>query len=371
MALDIQRITGAGTLPELYAALRDAGILDPGARFVHLEMDITSRCNIRCVMCYHSLDQFARSKAVLFPVETFERLAETILPHAHTLSLSLGSEPTTSPYFVPILRAAAARGVPNLTFFTNGTLLTDATIAAILETHVTEICVSLDGATAPTYEAIRRGACFEEVIGNVRRLIAARAARGRPEPRVRFDMVLMKRNIHELPSLVELAASLGVDAVNCFHMVVYDGLRTGEQSLARHQDLSDLWLERAIARAAALGVPIASHPLTFAEQRQDGTPADAPYADTPYCRYPFFHVSMNSGGHVLACPFSHGEAPFGTLGPDTTFEAIWLGSRFSELRRRILEHDPPDMCRRCSYLASRYPSVEALFAPRPALRTPS
>src|SRR5258708_2877705 len=256
MALDIQRITGAGTLPELYAALRDAGILDPGARFVHLEMDITSRCNIRCVMCYHSLDQFARSKAVLFPVETFERLAETILPHAHT----------PSPYFVPILRAAAARGVPNLTFFTNGTLLTDATIAAILETHVTEICVSLDGATAPTYEAIRRGACFEEVIGNVRRLIAARAARGRPEPRVRFDMVLMKRNIHELPSLVELAASLGVDAVNCFHMVVYDGLRTGEQSLARHQDLSDLWLERAIALAAALGVPIASHPLTFAVQ---------------------------------------------------------------------------------------------------------
>src|SRR5258708_22988410 len=202
MALDIQRITGAGTLPELYAALRDAGILDRGARFGPREMDIPSRCNIRCVMCYHSLDQFARSKAVLFPVETFERLAETIRPHARTLSLSLGSEQTTSPYFVPILRAAAARGVPNLTFFTNGTLLTDATIAAILETHVTEICVSLDGATAPTYEAIRRGACFEEVIGNVRRLIAARAAPGPPAPRVPFDLLLIKRNIHYLPSLV-------------------------------------------------------------------------------------------------------------------------------------------------------------------------
>src|SRR5258708_20701694 len=148
-------------------------------------------------------------------------------------------------------------------------------------------------------------------------------------------------------------------------MVVYDGLRTGEQSLARHQDLADLWLERAIARAAALGVPIASHPLTFAEQRQDGTPADAPYADTPYCRYPFFHVSMNSGGHVLACPFSHGEAPFGTLGPDTTFDANWLGSRVSALRRPILAPDPPDMCRRWSYLARRLPSAETPFAPPP------
>ena len=34
----------------------------------------------------------------------------------------------------------------------------------------------------------------------------------------------------------------------------------GGQSLRRHQDLSDLWLARAIARAAELGLPISSHP---------------------------------------------------------------------------------------------------------------
>ena len=362
-------ITAARTLDDLYAALRDARILGPDPRFMHLEMDITSRCNIRCVMCYHSFDEYAHSKAVLFPVETFDALAGALLPRAHTLTLSLGSEPTTSPYFVPILRSAARHGVPNLTFFTNGTLLHAETIAAIIETNVTEICVSVDGATAATYEAIRRGASFDQVIGNVRRLIAARAARGRPGPRVRFDVVMMKRNVHELPALVELAVSLGVDAINFFHMVVYEGLRTDEQSLRRHQDLSDLWLGRAIARAQALGLPISSHPRRFDEERASSAPAASPHAATPYCMYPFFHVSMNSGGHILACPFSHGEPPFGTMGPETTFEAIWLGSKFSELRRRILESDPPAMCRRCSYLASRYPNAGELFAPRSALRT--
>jgi MoaA/NifB/PqqE/SkfB family radical SAM enzyme len=362
-------ITTARTLDELHAALRDARILGPDPRFMHLEMDITSRCNIRCVMCYHSFDEFAHSRAVLFPVEAFDPLAGALLPRAHTLTLSLGSEPTTSPYFVPILRSAARHGVPNLTFFTNGTLLHDPVIAAIIETNVTEICVSVDGATAATYEAIRRGASFDQVIGNVRRLIAARAARGRPEPRLRFDVVMMKRNVHELPGLVELAASLGVDAINFFHMVVYDGLRTEEQSLRRHQDLSDLWLGRAVARAEALGLPITSHPRRFEEERGPDAPAGSPYAGSPYCMYPFFHVSMNSGGHVLACPFSHGEAPFGTIGPDTPFEAIWLGTKFSELRRRILESDPPAMCRRCSFLASRHPNVEELFAPRGGLGT--
>lgn len=45
-------ITAAHTIEELHAALRDAGILGPDPRFMHLEMDITSRCNIRCVRCY-------------------------------------------------------------------------------------------------------------------------------------------------------------------------------------------------------------------------------------------------------------------------------------------------------------------------------
>ena len=359
------RITTARTLDDLHAALRDARILGPDPRFMHLEMDITSRCNIRCVMCYHSFDEYARSKAVLFPVETFDALAGALLPRAHTLTLSLGSEPTTSPYFVPILRSAAAHAVPNLTFFTNGTLLHDQTIAAIIETHVTQICVSIDGATAATYEAIRRGA-GSTVIGGVRRLIEDAAADS--EPRLRFDVVMMKRSVHGLPAIVELAASLGVDAINFFHMVVYDGLRTEEQSLRRHQDLSDLQTGRAGA-GAGLGRPVAAHPRELEEERQAAAPAGSPYAGAPYCMYPFFHVSMNSGGHVLACPFSHGEAPFGTLGPDTSFEAIWLGSKFSELRRQILESDPPPMCRRCSYLASRYPNVEALFAPRAALRS--
>src|SRR5436190_6237280 len=267
MRVPMSPIATARTLDELHAALRDARILGPDPRFMHLEMDITSRCNIRCVMCYHSFDRFAHSKAVLLPVETFDALAGALLPHAHTLTLSLGSEPTTSPYFVPILRSAARHGVPNLTFFTNGTLLHDGTIAAIIHPNVTEICISVDGATAATYEAIRRDASFDEVIGNVRRLIAARTARGRPEPRLRFDVVMMKRNVHELPALVELAVSLGVDAINFFHMVVYDGLRTEEQSLRRHQDLSDLWLGRALARARELGLPVSSQPRQFEEER--------------------------------------------------------------------------------------------------------
>jgi hypothetical protein len=73
---------------------------------------------------------------------------------------------------------------------------------------------------------------------------------------------------------------------------------------------------------------------------------------------------MGPGGHVLPCPYSHGEAPYGQASAETPVDMIWLGPRFTELRQRILAHDPPDMCRRCSFLANRYPNLPEFFATR-------
>ena len=33
-------------------------------RFMHLELDLVNRCNIRCVMCYHSLEATRRTSTV-------------------------------------------------------------------------------------------------------------------------------------------------------------------------------------------------------------------------------------------------------------------------------------------------------------------
>lgn len=359
-----ERLTNAPDLEAFHAALVETGLMGPDARFMQLEIDVSNRCNIRCVMCYHSLDAFVRRPAAFLTVESFERIADVVLPHAHTLTLALGSEPMTSPHFLPVLRAAARRGVPRVTFFTNATLMTDEIIDAILDARVTEICVSVDGATRETYQAIRRGASFDQVLGNVRRLVAARDARRQAEPRVRFDVVMMRRNVHELPAIVELAALCGAGAVNFFHMVTYEGLNTAGQSLAASPALSDRWLGLALLAAERLGLTVTAHPALFAHQAPPAGEVRGAFAQTPYCAFPFFHVSMNSVGEVLPCPFSHGESAYGTVTSETPLDTVWLGPRFTELRRRILDRDPPDMCRRCSYLASRFPGDRELFAPR-------
>ena len=363
----VTRLASVHSLLEFHEILSEHALLGRGRRFIDLEIDVSNKCNIRCRMCYFSFDHTFRARPVYLRPNTFASIAQTILPHARAVMLSLGSEPLTSPHFVPILELTARHDVPEVGFYTNGLLMNGRVIDAVLANRVTLVAVSVDGATKKTFESIRRGADFDLLLRNVRALVRRRAETGRTLPRVRFGVVMMRQNIEELPDIVTLAWRLGVEELNFFHAVVYEGLEMQEQSLVGYKQLSNHYLERARARALELGLTVVHNPSPFKLDEPSVAAAKSKAAlrqTVPYCHFPFFHVSVSADGQVMPCPFSHGEAAFGVLGPETSFEQIRLGPAFNELRRRILTNDPPDMCRRCSFLASSHPDMAELFAAR-------
>jgi MoaA/NifB/PqqE/SkfB family radical SAM enzyme len=360
-----ERLARADSIAAFQLTLAKEHLIGPDPRFMDLEIDLSNKCNIRCRMCYFSFDEVFYGKAVHLTPDTFAPLAEAILPHARAVMLSLGSEPLTSPHFASILSLASRYGVPELGFYTNGLLLTERVIDLVIEHGVTVVAVSVDGATKRTYEAIRCGANFDVLLRNVRQLARRRAENGGRLPRIRFGVVLMRQNIEELPDLVTLAWRLGVEELNFFHAVVYEGLDMGSESLLHYRALSNRCLAHASSRAAELGLKIVHQPHPFDEAPVATEPRLRPHLrHVPYCRFPFFHVSMDSLGQVRACPFSHGEPSYGTVTRETPFERIWLGQEFADLRHRILTNNPPEMCRRCSFLASNHPDVAELFQAR-------
>jgi MoaA/NifB/PqqE/SkfB family radical SAM enzyme len=272
-----------------------------------------------------------------------------------------------SPHFIPILEIAAGFNVEHVNFFTNGLLLDDEKIDAILENGVTQVCISIDGATAATYNSIRRGGDFDRLLSSVENLIRKRDLNKSDLPHIRFDMVLMCRNIHEIVELVNLAASLGVSQLNFAHLISFQGLGMEKESLKNEKAISNHWLAKGLARADALGLDVQFHPAPFDLSKpatDTASPDTVPYMPTPFCPYPFFHVSMGPACYILPCPFSHGQPPYGVLSDELSFEHIWLGPKFMKLRQRILDHDPPGTCRQCSFLANQYPGVDQLFATR-------
>jgi MoaA/NifB/PqqE/SkfB family radical SAM enzyme len=185
-----------------------------------ITIESTTFCNLRCVMCEHSQEGMVVRRH--FPEHLVDRLAP-LLPTASRFQLHSLGEPLMSPAFWKILERITAlhRGQPEISFNSNGLLLSEKHVARLLASKLREINISFDAATAATYERIR-GGDFEQLVTNVANLVRARAAAGRSDFKIILNMTLMRANVEELPQFVRLAHRLGADEVSFW------GLNEGE-----------------------------------------------------------------------------------------------------------------------------------------------
>src|SRR5207244_9329593 len=163
-------------------------------------LEVAARCNLRCQMCAISYDVAARIKDNRPPYsepDLFARLRPIFPSLVRAYLFGLG-EPTLNQHLVDYIAELSSAGV-EVWFNTNATLIDQEKADAIARAGASKITVSIDGATAPTYETIRRGAKFEAVVRGIRALAAAKLE-------VNLSFVAMASNIHELPAMVELCA---------------------------------------------------------------------------------------------------------------------------------------------------------------------
>ncbi len=117
-----------------------------------LELEITRRCNLRCVHCYAEAEDRTYDSEL-----TFEDI-ERVLDDGRSLGireLSLtGGEVFMRPDFLCIVDAALERDY-DVRFVTNATLLDEALLAALCVRPIKLITVSLDAVTAGPHERIR------------------------------------------------------------------------------------------------------------------------------------------------------------------------------------------------------------------------
>lgn len=198
-----------------------------------LTLETTSRCNLRCVMCPHAIG------AVTRPKHLEESLVEELgrfVQQATSIQLHGIGEPLNSPAFWSTLQHLPDQAVCESSINTNLTVLDDKRLQRLLDSNLRIINVSLDAATAGTYWRIR-GFDFDTVLGNLRRLVAARNERGARFPLVYLNMTLMRTNIEEVPALVQLAHDMGVDVVCLWHLN-----RWSDAEMARYVVQRDDWV---------------------------------------------------------------------------------------------------------------------------------
>jgi MoaA/NifB/PqqE/SkfB family radical SAM enzyme len=131
-------------------------------------LELTYRCNWRCVFCYNPRHHDRRG---LSGAEWRAVLDE--LRALGTLSVALtGGEPLTHPEFLAIARGVRKRAFA-LRILTNGALVTDALAAEIAALRPLAVELSLHGATAETHDrATATPGSFDGLLRGVDRLLA-------------------------------------------------------------------------------------------------------------------------------------------------------------------------------------------------------
>ncbi len=371
-------------------------------------LDLTERCNLKCVMCYFSgVDRLrfppyerSLSDTGIMPVEVFQKIAAELFGRARRVALGCAAEPMIHPRFRDILGIAGRYRVPDLWFPTNLLALTEPTAQAIVDAGVNTVAASIDGVTRETYETIRVGGRWDRLISRLDLLNEVKRQRGARRPKLRIIFTWMRSNRHELRGLPAFAAAHGASELDVRFVTPTPGVDVGPE-LLDGEDAQELRadLKATAEEAVARRLKLVSYPeFETADDRPRSLPGRlrrrlfhlrAGLERWEHwrhlwrerrngCAYPGETWVIRPNGAVSPCTFWEGE-PIG-FQPDDDFAAIAAGRALANIRDGLACGRPVGTCTDCIHRrdafyrpfrrADRGPSVDDLQSVEAAAGVP-
>ncbi len=183
-----------------------------------LYIEPTTVCNLICRTCIRNV--------WLDPIEsmemtTFQKIVDSLpeLTQLERVVFTSFGEPLSHPHILDMIAAIRKHNVA-VTIGTNGLLLNDQVIRAMITLGVDQVMFSIDGGKPETYADIR-GAVLTKVLSHIQQLNRAKIELGSLYPAVGIEFVALKSNIHELQDVKQIAAKLNVSHLLVSHVLPY------------------------------------------------------------------------------------------------------------------------------------------------------
>ena len=327
----------------------------------YVQIEPVGQCNLRCQMCPI---QFRRDgppygALAFMHFEQFTRIIDqfTTLQELHLQGLG---EPMMHPRFFDMVAYAVAKGI-KVTTNSNLTLLNERRAESCVTSGLHCLHISLDGATAETYERIRARAHFDRVVRNLERLVAAREHLGGQNPRIHLVMVIMRQNLHELPDVVRLAHQWKVEQLFVQHLChdfgesslpsYYRPMRQfiDEQTLLAEDSQR---IERYFSEARRLAQELN---LDLRLPRIQKQVQSAKPSGPGRCTWPWTGAYVSYQGYAMPCCMvsTPDRINFGNMA-EQGVKATWNGAAYQEFRDQLASDEPPEICRSCALYAGTF-----------------
>ena len=299
-----------------------------------VNVDITCRCNLRCVGCrFHSplLNEGKETEQTGIhdmPVSFFQRVCEELRTMGtRSITITGEGEPFLHPSLSEIISEAKREGF-QVTLVTNGTLLDKPIIEHVMNARVELLKVSLLAATPTEYEKNYPGTdpiFLERVIKGLKILADLKAEQKMALPVVVVHHPINRSNVHSIDSMVDLAQATGANVLSLSPWKTFRGtfdflsLTEDDEKTLRNS------LSRIRKRVNSLSIRDNTRELI---RRYDM--GDAVWKKLP-CYIAWSHARILVDGTVLACHRSN--LPMGSL-HENSLQEIWNGSAYRAFRRK-------------------------------------
>jgi radical SAM protein with 4Fe4S-binding SPASM domain len=287
---------------------------------VHISIEPTNVCNLRCPVCETGNGSLARSRGML-DYEQFCRFIDDVAPHTAVLMYYFMGEPFLNKRAYDMIRYAREKGIYVETC-SNGDYVDPE---GLIYSDINQVSLQIGGMTQQTHEIYRVRGDLARVMRNLDRAIAERRRHPGSNVQIEVGFVVMRHNEHEVPEFLRWAREIGVDRAN----VIDPCVRTVEEGAALLPADRRYWFydEDAFARGVL-------------------KPKHLPDNE---CTWVWNSVMVNWDGSVVpCCRDPHGKHVFGNVF-ERPLREIWNAPPIRDFRRRVVTAQRDvDICRLCS-----------------------
>ncbi|TVM36066.1 radical SAM protein [Oceanidesulfovibrio marinus] len=298
-----------------------------------LDIEITSRCNLRCKMCPQSDPNYRHSGNGYLSSQLFGRLSSNF-EHVSRIHFSGIGEPLLHKEALSYVKQASTLA-PNssVSFVSNTQLITTEIASQIVDSGLTGLSVSFDG-----FDLERGHLHPEKTIEIIRLIQKIKKSKGSRTPYIGLATVVGKDNAHQLHSIIDLCGDLGVAYINfegLRHVNNMSGWREYVEENAAHSNRSEIepqfW--DTVAHAYNKGIKVGNCCLggILFERRTR-------------CDWPNKELSIGLDGSVYACRFLY---PLGFDAYETQLLDIFHDKSIRELRQRLVNRTYVHQCATC------------------------
>lgn len=287
-----------------------------------------SRCILNCGFCIlRDLETWKHRRKARMTVEEFRKIIDDIAFFTSFIQFS-GGEPLINQDIFKMFRYARENNIYTL-LATNAQLIGHRnSLEDIVANPPDQMLISYESVDKETYETIKKRGKYEVLVNNIKMLIKEKKKRNQKYPIIILQMVLTKKNVHQVNLFWDGVRAFGADYGSVKALGIWpEGSPEYEKKM----------VEEYI-------VPKSENPISRHEIDEKGNivwfrePGQCPAVR---------HSYIGSGGEVMPCWYIAVHMPTFGNAVDDNFVDIWNSQEYREYRYKMLNDWASPLCKKC------------------------